>query len=178
MNKLNFRKIIRLIFTLLVVLFFCSACNDNDEPKPDYVGKWLTEKPVAVATGFISVKYYIELTENSFTETFIRPSRSSYSNSDQFTLKGSVSASGNTLKLIIHNLSLSNYNFATGTLSAPHETHTYKDQDFGFEFEGMINTISNYQVEYSIVDGKIIFKVDYNRDGIYSESEKSIYTKL
>lgn len=177
MKKLNFRRIIRLIFALSVVLFFGSTCTDDDEPTPDYTGKWVTEKPIAVTSGYVSIKYYLELTNNEFKETFIRPSRSSYSNGDQLSLEGSVSSSAKILKLTIHKLSVSNYDPVTGIVSNPHETLAYKDQDFGFEFEGAGMSTSNHEIEFSIIDGKLICKVDYNRDGIYSENEKSIYFK-
>jgi len=172
--KTRFKQYITGLVFLTVI---CSSCKNKDEVVPDYAGKWMTDKPVAVATGYVSIKYYIELTSDEFKETFIRPARNSYSNGDQLSLEGSVSASGKILKLVVHKLSISIYNPATGTASAPHETHTYKDQDFGFLFEGMINSIGNYQSEYSLIDGKLTVKVDYNRDGIYAENEKSVYTR-
>ena len=177
MKNLRFIKLLPLVLVVVLITLISSSCKDDNEPTPDFAGKWVTEKPVAVSTGTARVKYYIELKNNAFTETFIRPSRTSYSKSDHLTLEGSVSASGKTLKLVIHELNISNYNSATGTVSVPHETHTYKDQDFGFEFEGAGMSTSNHEVEFSLIDGKLIFKVDYNRDGIYSENEKSIYSK-
>lgn len=177
MKNLNFMRLIRLILGVILITMIISSCEESNEVTSDYAGKWITEKPIAVATGYVSIKYYLELTNDEFKETFIRPSRTSYSDGDQLTLEGTVSASGKTLKLVIHKLSVSNYNTATGTVSAPNETYTYKDQDFGFEFEGAGMSTSNHQVEFSLIDGKLIFKVDYNRDGIYSENEKSIYSK-
>lgn len=175
-------KLIRLISALSVVLFLGTTCDKNDEPDPDYSGKWVTEKHFAIATGYASINYYLELTDKVFKETFVRPphhySLGDYSHdADQLTLEGSVIVSGKTLKLVIHKLSLSKYDVYSGNASAPHETHTYGDQDFGFNYEGMINTISNHFSEYSIVDGKLAFITDFNRDGIYSEQEKSVYTK-
>ncbi|HRX11168.1 MAG TPA: hypothetical protein P5210_05945, partial [Draconibacterium sp.] len=61
-------------------------------------------------------------------------------------------------------------------VSEPYETRTYKDEDFGSEFN-YVRITSNHEVEYSFVDGKLILKVDENLDGIYSESEEYIYSK-
>ena len=51
------------------------------------------------------------------------------------------------------------------------------DDDFGFAASNYILTTSDHQVEFSLIDGKLICKVDYNYDGIYSENEKSIYSR-
>jgi hypothetical protein len=174
MRNFKSMRLIPLILVISLISVVNSSCKDDHEPTPDYAGKWITEKPVAVATGYTSIKYYIELKNNEFTETFIRPSRTPYENSTQLTLEGTISASGKTLKLVIHKLSVLNYNSATCTVSAPYETHTYNDDDFGFEFEGSGLSTSNHQVEYNLIDGKLILKVDYNRNGIYSEDEKSM----
>lgn len=175
-NMLSIR-LIRLILAFSVVSFLGTTCDDNEEPVLDYVGKWVAEKQVAVATGYVTIKYYLELTNKGFKETFIRPPRHYHSRGDQLTLEGIVYATENTVKLVIHKLSVSKYDVSTDTVSAPHEIHTYKDQDFGFNFEGMVYSISNHQSEYSFIDGKLIFKTDFNMDGIYSEQEKSVYTK-
>jgi len=175
-NMLSIR-LIRLILAISVVSFLGTTCDDNEEPVPDYVGKWVAEKPIAVAHGYVTIKYYLELTNDGFKETFLRPPQNSHSDGDQLTLEGTVYATGKTVKLVIHKLSVSKYDLSSGIASAPHETHTYTDQDFGFNFEGMINSISNHQSEYSLIDGKLTFKTDFNGDGIYDEQDKSVYTK-
>lgn len=177
MKNLKSLKFLPLVIVVVLITLNSSSCVDDNEPTSDYAGKWVTEKPIAVTAGYVSIKYYLELTNDEFKETFIRPSRTSYSNGDQLSLEGSVSASGKILKLIVSKLSVSNYDPATGIASNPHETLTYKDQDFGFEFEGAGMSTSNHEVEFGLIDGKLICKVDYNRDGIYSENEKSIYSK-
>lgn len=165
--------LIRLILAITVVSFLGTTCDDNEDPVPEYVGKWVSEKHIPVETGYATMKYYLELTNDGFKETFINY----HADVDQLTLEGTVYATGKTVKLVIHKLSVSKYDLATGTASAPHETHTYTDQDFGFSFKGMTNSISNHQSEYSLIDGKLTFKTDFNRDGIYSEQEKEVYTK-
>jgi len=173
----KFRKIFLCIKVIAVLIVFSSSCINDDEVYLEYAGKWFTEKSIAVSSGYVKVKYTLELTSNGFKEIFVRPSRTSYSDASQLTIEGAVFSSGKILKLVVHKLSVSNINSA-GVVSEPYETHIYGDDDFGFEFVGMGSTISNNNVEYSIEDGKLIFKVDYNRDGIYAENEKSIYSRL
>ena len=175
-NMLSIR-LIRLILAISVVSFLGTTCDDNEEPVPDYVGKWVAEKHMPTETGYSTMKYYLELTNDGFKETFIRPPRYLHSDGDQLTMEGIVYTTGKIVKLVIHKLSVSKYDLSSGTASAPHETHTYTDQDFGFNFEGMINSISNHQSEYSLIDGKLIFITDFNGDGIYSAEEKSEYAK-
>lgn len=176
MRKLKLMRSAPFIVGVILTTIIISSCGDDNEVPPEYVGKWLTEKPIALATGYTSVKYYLELTQNEFKETFIQPSQTAYSKGNQIHLEGTVSVSGNVLKLIIHKLSVSYYDSTTGTFSEPFEENTYKDQDYGFESERLGMSTSNHQVEFSIIDGKLICKVDYNRDGIYSENE-TIYSR-
>jgi hypothetical protein len=177
MIKLKFIRSASFILGVILTTIIISSCDDDNKVPPEYVGKWVTEKPIAVATGFLSIKYYLELTQNEFKETFIQPPQTAYSKGNQISLEGTVSVSGNILKLIIHKLSVSHYDSTTGTFSEPYETHIYKDQDFGFESGSLGMPTSNHQVEFSLIDGKLICKVDYNRDGIYSENEKTIYSR-
>ena len=162
------------ILTIVIII----SCENDDEISPEYVGKWVTEKPIPGAHGFLSVKYYLEFTQNEFKETFIQPIQTQNPNvkGSQIILEGTVSVSGNILKLIIHKLSISNYDSNSGAVSEPYETRTYKDEDFGSEFN-YIRITSNHEIEYSFVDGKLILKVDENLDGKYSESEEYIYSK-
>ena len=173
MIPLKFMRLAPLILVVILTNMILSSCVDDNEIPPEYVVKWVTEKPIPVATGFTSIKYYLELTQNEFKETFIHPPQSR----QMINLEGTVSVSGNILKLTIHKLSISNYDPTTGAVSEPYETHTYKDEDFGFEspYPGM--STSNHQVEYSLIEGKLILKFDYDMDGIYSEKEKTIYSR-
>jgi hypothetical protein len=177
MRNLKFTRLICLTFGVILISMIISSCGDDNEIPTDYAGKWVTEKPIPVATGYTSVKYYLELTQSDFKETFVRPARTSYTTSDQLSIEGSVSVTGKIMKLVIHKISISIYNSSTSTASEPHETYTFKDQDFGLEFEGIGSSTSNHQVEYNLVDGQLILKIDYDMDGIYSENQKSVYTK-
>jgi hypothetical protein len=161
--------ILGVILTTLII----SSCGNENEVLPEYAGKWVTEKPIAVATGYTSVKYYLELTQNEFKETFIIPPQTN----KQTNLEGKVSVSGNIMKLTIHKLSISNYNPTTGAFSDPYETYYYKDEDFGFISPYLGLSTSNHQFEFSLIDGKLICKFDYDWDGIYSETEKTIYSR-
>jgi hypothetical protein len=165
--------ILGVILTTITIL----SCDNNNEVPPEYAGKWLTEKPIAVTTGYLSIKYYLELTQNEFKETFIQPPQTAYSKGNQISLEGTVSVSGNFLKLTIHKLSISSYNPTTGAFSEPYETYTYKDEDFGFVSPYLGLSTSNHQFEFSVIDGKLICKFDYDMDGIYSENEKTIYSR-
>ncbi|HPE76181.1 MAG TPA: hypothetical protein PLC80_08830 [Draconibacterium sp.] len=172
MEKLKFMRPATIFLISILTIVIIISCGNDDEVPPEYVGKWVTEKPIPGTHGFFSVKYYLELTQNDFKETFGTP----YSSDTQISLEGTVSVSGNILKLIIHKLSISNYDSTSGAVSEPYETRTYKDEDFGSEFN-YVRITSNHEVEYSFVDGKLILKVDENLDGIYSESEEYIYSK-
>jgi len=177
LKKFKSKKIAAIILSAIITTLIIISCDNDDEILPEYVGKWVTEKPIPGAHGFLSVKYYLELTQNEFKEIFIQPTQTPpYSISTQISLEGTVTVSENILKLTIHKLSISNYDSATGAVSEPYETRTYKDEDFGSEFN-YIRITSNHEVEYSFVDGKLILKVDENLDGIYSESEEYIYSK-
>jgi hypothetical protein len=161
------------IFGIILTTIIFSSCRDSNEVLPEYAGKWVTEKPIAVATGFTSIKYYLELTQTEFKETFTQPSQ----NRNQTILEGTVSISGNILKLVIHKISFSVYDPSNGTYSEPFLSNTYKDEDFGFESPVLGMSTSNHQFEFSLIDGKLICKFDYDRDGVYSETEKTIYSR-
>lgn len=176
MKKLKFMRLAPFILGVILTTMIISSCGDDDEVPPEYVGKWVSEKPIPVATGYASVKYYLDLTQNEFKETFIQPSQTTYSKGNQIDLYGTVSVSGNILKLTVHKFSVSYYDSTKGAYSEPYEMYTYKDQDFGFEFS-VGQPTSNHQIEFSLIDGKLILKVDSDRDGIYSEKEKLIYSK-
>lgn len=164
-----------IILTVLVV--FCSSCKRDDEITTDYVGKWMTAKPIAGTSGFVSVNYSLTLTGHTFTETFLTGVGQYPSPGKFVTIEGSVTISGEIMKLVIHKISFSTYNSSTATASEPYETHTFEDDDFGFVFEGIGMSTSNHQVEYEIVDDKLILKVDYNMDRVFSDNEKSVYFK-
>jgi hypothetical protein len=177
MKKLKIMRLAPVFLIAILTIVIIISCENDDEVPPEYVGKWVTEKPIPGTHGFLSVKYYLELTKNDFKEIFIQPTKTPpYSISTQISLEGTVTGSENILKLTIHKLSISNYDSATGAVSEPYETRTYKDEDFGSEFN-YVRITSNHEVEYSFVDGKLILKVDENLDGIYSESEEYIYYK-
>lgn len=179
MRNLKFIELYRLTAFLIILVILSSSCKKDDEETPDYLGKWMTAKPIAGSTGFVLVNYSLTLIDHTFTETFLTGIyRATPTYPGTFvTMEGSVSVSGKTMKLIVHKLSYSNYNSSTATASEPYETNTFEDKDFGFVFEGIGMSTSNHHVEYGIVDNQLILKVDYNMDGIYSENEKSVYTK-
>lgn len=166
-----------LILTIIIIVIITSCNDDVDNITTDYCGKWKTEKPIATSTGYMSVMYYLEMNGNLFKETFICPPRTYYTAASQLCLEGSVSCSGNILKLIVHQLSVSYYDRATETFSDPYETRTYTDQGFGFEHEGMFLSVGNYQAEYELQNDSLILKVDYNRDSLFTDNEKYIYTR-
>lgn len=172
MRTLKFMRLAPFFAGVILTTLIISSCGNDNEIPPEYVGKWVTEKPIPLSAGYTSVKYYLELTQNDFKETFIVPPQH-----NQISLEGTVSVSGNILKLTIHKLSISIYDPTTGAVSEPYETLTYKDEDFGFVSPYIGMSTSNHQVEFSLIDGKLILKFDYDMDGIYSEKEKTIYSR-
>ena len=94
---------------------------------PDYVGKWMTAKTIAASTGFTLIDYSLTLTNHTFIETFltnIHQSTPTYPGTF-VTMEGTVSVSGKTMKLIVHQVSYSTYNASTKTASEPHETYAF-----------------------------------------------------
>lgn len=178
MNNLKFAGFYKLVALLSMLVIFSSSCKKDDEDTSDYAGTWITAKTVAGSSGFVLVDYSLTLTDHAFTETFLT-SVGMYSKPSRFvTMEGSVvSLPGNIMKLVVRKVSHSTYNSDTSVASEPYETFTFEDQNFGFEFEGIGMSTSNHKIEYEIINNQLTIKVDYNRDGIYAENEKSIYTK-
>lgn len=178
MRNLKFKELLKLVLVLVMLVQISSSCKP-DEIVPDYAGKWMTVKPVAGSSGFVSVNYSLTLTDHTFIETFLTDIyRYTYPDPCKFvTIEGSISNSVNIMNFTPHKISYSNYNLATSTVSEPYETLTDKDQNFDVIFNNLAFPTSKYQVEYSIVDSQLILKVDYNEDGKYSENEKIVYTK-
>ena len=167
-----------LLFISSFILMIPSSCDYDKDTIPDYVGKWVTVKPIAGTHGYVSVNYSLSLTNNTFTETFLTnvgqyPEKGSF-----VTMEGSVSVAGNMMKLIVHKLTFSDYNSTTYSASPPYETHIFTDDDFGFIYGGIILSASNHQFEYEISDNQLNLKIDYDIDGDYSELfENIVYTR-
>ncbi len=173
MKNLKYARLLCLIFGVILIAIITSSCKDDNEVAPDYVGKWMTMKSVPSTNGFVSVSYSLILTDQTFIETFL-----DVSITGRFiTIEGSVSVSGNIMKYTPDKIIYSTYNSSTATDSGPYDTFTNKDTNFNLRLDGLMMPTSNYQVEYNLVDGQLIFKIDYDMDGIYSENQKSVYTK-
>jgi hypothetical protein len=176
MRNLKFTRLLPLVLGIILITMISSSCVDNNEPTPDYAGKWKTEKPYPSTNGYVKVFYYLELSNSEFTEIFVKPTLNATSTPTQVKIEGSVSATGNILILTPNKLSYSYYNSSTSTAAEPYENYSNKDQDFDLRLDGLILPSSNHKMEYSLTDGKLILKIDYNKDGVYSESE-TVYTK-
>lgn len=178
MENFKIKRFTRSIIGLIFIAFICSSCKHDEDIVPDYVGKWITAKTIPGASGYVLVNYSLTLTNNTFTETFLT-GVGQYPKEARFvTMEGSVSVTGNIMKLIVHKLSYSSYNSTTSTASKPYETHTFADDDFGFIFEGIGSSTSNHQAEYDISDNQLTLKIDYDIDGDYSEwYENMVYTR-
>lgn len=180
MKKINFSEIIRLIFSFSVVLFFCSTCTHDDEPIPDYEGKWLTEKTIAVSSGFTKSNYTLEITNNQFIETFFedvyqyrRPGSGTF-----VSIEGFISVSGNTMKFTPSKISLSSFDLGTSVLSAPYKVYSKGDQDFQTIFNSLDWPTCKYQAELSISNDILTLKADKDKDGLFTGfDETTTYTK-
>ncbi|HRX12330.1 MAG TPA: hypothetical protein P5210_11805, partial [Draconibacterium sp.] len=73
MEKLKFMRPATIFLISILTIVIIISCGNDDEVPPEYVGKWVTEKPIPGTHGFFSVKYYLELTQNDFKETFGTP---------------------------------------------------------------------------------------------------------
>ena len=161
---------------LMVLVVFNSSCK-KDEITAHYIGKWMTVKSIPGTSGYVSVNYSLTLTDHTFTETFLT-NVGRYPQEVLFvTINGSVSVSAERMKLITHKISFSKYNSSISVVSDPYETYAFEDDDFEFNFEHVGTSTSNNNLEYEVIENQLIVKVDYNRDGIFSEIEKSIYIK-
>lgn len=175
-------KFIRLLPSVLVIILITmiSSCVDDNEPIPDYAGKWVTEKTVAVSSGYTKVNYSLEITDNHFVETFFEDVyRYQYPNPGKFvTIEGSISVSGNVIEFTASKISFSNYDIRTSVLSDPYETHLKEDQNFQTIFDSLDFPTSEYQVEFSIDNDMLILQADKDNDGAYSGFDELItYTK-
>lgn len=169
MKNLSQRKVVQLIFALSLILFF-TACKDKDEPTPEYVGKWLTEKTIAVSSGFTNVNYTLEITANHFIETFFQDVYQ-YKNPGSGTfvsIEGSISVSGNSIKFTPSKISLSIVDLRTSILSKPHKVYLIGDSDFQSFFNSLDFPSSRYPAEFSINNDTLILKADKNSDGAYT----------
>lgn len=170
MKKLNFRRIIRLFFALSVVLFFGSTCSDDEEPTPEYEGKWLTEKPIAVSTGFTKSNYTLEIADNHFTETFFEGVyQYKFPGSGTFvSIEGAISASENTMKFTPSKISISSFDLRTSVLSSPYKVYLSGDSDFQTIFNSLDLPTCKYQVEFSVSKNILTLKADKDNDGLFT----------
>ncbi len=176
---LKIKRTIRSVFGLIFIVIICSSCKNNDEVTPEYEGKWMTVKPIAGSSGFVSVNYSMTITDHTFIETYLGDIyRYTYPDPGKFvTIEGTISTSGNIMNFTPHKISYSNYNVDTSIVSEPYETITDKDPYFEVIFKNLVMPTSNNHVEYLIVDNQLILNADYNKDGIYTDNEKLVYTR-
>lgn len=181
MKKINISEIIRLIFSLSVVLFFGSTCtHDDDEPIPDYEGKWLTEKTIAVSSGFTKSNYTLEITDNQFSETFFEGVyQYKYPGSGTFvSIEGSISVSDSSMKFTTSKISFSSFDLRTSVLSAPYKVYSSGDPDFQTIFNSLDWPTCKYQVAFSVENEKLTLKADKNNDGLFTGfDETTTYTR-
>ena len=180
MKKLHFRRIIRLILALSVVLFFGSTCTDDDEPTPDYAGKWLTEKTIAVSSGFTKSTYTLDIIGHQFTETFFEDVYLyKYPDPGTFvSIEGSISTSGSSMKFTPYKISLSSFDLRTSVLSAPYKVYSNGDQDFQNIFNSLDLPTCKYQAEFSISNDILTLKADKDKDGLFTGfDETTAYTR-
>lgn len=178
MKYLKTKRFTQSIIGLIFIAIICSSCKHDEEIISDYVGKWITAKTIPGASGYLLVNYSLTLTNNTFTETFLTGVGQYPKEASFVTMEGSVSVAGHMMKLVVHKLSYSSYNSSTGNTSKPYETYTFKDDDFGFIFEGIGSSTSNHQAEYQISNNQLTLKIDYDIDGDYSGLyENLVYTR-
>lgn len=167
-----------LLFISSFILMIHSSCDYDKDATPGYIGKWVTSKPIAGTSGYVSINYSLSLTYNTFTETFLIDVGQYPKEARFVTMEGSVSVAGNMMKLIVHKLTFSKYNSTTHSASTTYETLMFTDDDFGFIYEGIGLSASNHQLEYEISDNQLNLKIDYDIDGDYSELyETIVYTR-
>ena len=146
---------------------------------PDYIGKWVTEIPIPVITGFATLTDSLDLKDDTFVETFsfsykeLGRARSRFIRNE-----GIVSAEDNSIMLVptkINKTFYYDYNMENIDFSV---TYTNEDENFSSNLEGVVLEINNHKMEYSIVGNKLTLKVDKNDDGDYSDVfETIIYTR-
>jgi len=169
-------KLIRLIFGILLISIINTSCQDDNEVTPDYAGKWLTEKTIAVSAGFTKINYTLEIKDNHFVETFFEDVyQYKYPNPVKFvSIEGSVSVSGNLMKFTPSKFSFANFEVRTSVLSEPYETHLKGEQNFETIFNSLDLPSCKYEVEFSVNADVLSLKADKNGDGSYTGFDETI----
>ncbi len=162
----------KLTAILSILAIFCSSCSkDNDSPA--YVGSWMALKPIPRTTGYTQIEYSLKLSDSTYTESFGNyKSRSSYSIEYVF-IEGSLSVSGNIMTFTAKKISLSNYDSTTSTASEPYVVYTKDDHDIEGMLPSFILINSGHNVEYTLLEDGLNLKVDYNKNGDFSDDHEA-----
>ncbi|MGV8140149.1 MAG: hypothetical protein AB2L20_33605 [Mangrovibacterium sp.] len=157
----------RIILILLVLC--CFSCN-KDEDYPHYPGRWMTTKGVPASGGFTIVRYYLELSENGFTESFVDYNQKPDINYPKYvSIKGSVFVAGDIMTFTPEELSYSRYDENTSTHSDPYAVYTKERDNIGSMLSGLVLLTSGHHVQYTVTGNKLTLKVDYNRNDDFSD---------
>ncbi|HKJ43343.1 MAG TPA: hypothetical protein VKA27_14695 [Sunxiuqinia sp.] len=164
----------KLIAFTIVLIAGSSSCKKNND-FPAYVGDWVTQKPIPVATGFVSVNYYLKFSSNTFTESFIDvPRTPSYNTTRKsISIEGALSVSDSIMTLTANKIIFSNYDTATSTYSKPYKTFTRDKDDIDEMLSGFVLVTAGHEAKYSIAQDKLSIVVDYNRNGVFSDDYAS-----
>lgn len=179
MKKLKLIGLMPLAMAFGLVTTITSSC-EYDQPTPEYDGKWLTQKTVAVSAGFTKSNYTLEITDNRFTETFFEGVyQYKYPEPGTFvSIEGSISVSDSSMKFTPAKISFSSFYFKTSVLSAPYKVYSGGDPDFQTIFNSLDWPTCKYQVAFSVENDKLILKADKDSDGLFTGfDETTTYTK-
>lgn len=163
------------IFLLLFALF-CSSCKKDEEDRP-YFGGWITKKSIPALNGYAEVNYYLELSDNAFTESFLKYNGTSWRNWIFVSIEGSLSVSGNIMIFSAEKISFSTYNADTSTHAEPYAVYTKNDQDLNGMSSGFVLATAGNKAEYAVTRDGLSLKVDYNENDDFSDDHTAFLYK-
>ncbi len=167
MRSRKFPGVFRII--LMVLILCCFSCNKDEDYLP-YPGRWMTTKGIPVSNGYTAVRYYLELSENRFIESFVDYDQRQEINYPKYvSIKGSVFVAGDIMTFTPEELSYSTYDENTSTHSEPYAVYTKERDNIGSMLSGFILLTAGHHVQYTVTGDKLTLKVDYNRNDDFSD---------
>ncbi|TDO04010.1 hypothetical protein DET65_2026 [Sunxiuqinia elliptica] len=160
-----------LFFCLSAVIF--SSCSKEDDTIPaPYNGKWETTLTLGTPPNEIQHHYILELDNSSFKEGFLFDYK--YQTPEYNIWEGRINANGNSLTFDVTTLKSCYFNKATGEISEP-----FSIKKPSIPHHDVYGTVSYETATYSLENGQLILKVDWDEDGSFDgKDEILIYTRV
>jgi len=171
MRRAKFSGDFRIIVMLLVLC--CFSCNKDDD-YPPYLGRWMTTKGIPVANGYAGVDYYLELSDNRFTESFVDyDQRQEIYYPKYVSIKGSFSVAADVITFIPEEISYSTYDANTDTHSEPYAVYTKENENIRKMMSEFILAMAGRHAQYTVTGDKLKLRVDNNWNDDFSDDGRA-----